>query len=150
MMGRRKKDGNHFLSNNKFLQELEGNEKNRSPDPNSNKTKINYDKKKSNKANQNTLKEEILQVINENFIEMILDMVIQNVKETLKKYQDNKNTEFEKAQEQIKETIEALYKHQSETKNTINREINELRLKIDNIKEEVTQDMENLRKKNKT
>jgi uncharacterized membrane protein YgaE (UPF0421/DUF939 family) len=33
---------------------------------------------------------------------------------------------------------------------TINREINELRAKIDNIKEEVTHDMENLRKKNET
>jgi polyhydroxyalkanoate synthesis regulator phasin len=43
-----------------------------------------------------------------------------------------------------------LYKHQSETKNTINKEINELRMKTDNIKEEETQDMENLRKKNET
>jgi NAD(P)H-dependent FMN reductase len=66
---------------------------------------------------------------------MILDMVNQNVQDTLKKFQDNKNREFEKAQEQIKETIEVLYKHQSETKNTINKEINELRMKIDNIKE---------------
>jgi hypothetical protein len=32
----------------------------------------------------------------------------------------------------------------------INKEINELRTKIDNIKEEVTQDIENLRKKNET
>jgi chromosome segregation ATPase len=32
----------------------------------------------------------------------------------------------------------------------INKEINELRMKIDNIKEEETQDMENLRKRNKT
>jgi hypothetical protein len=32
----------------------------------------------------------------------------------------------------------------------INKMINELRVKIDNIKEEETQDMENLRKKNKT
>jgi hypothetical protein len=32
----------------------------------------------------------------------------------------------------------------------INKEINEPRMKIDNIKEEVTQDMENLRKKSKT
>jgi chromosome segregation ATPase len=80
---------------------------------------------------------------------MILDMVNQNVQETLKKFQDNKNREFEKAQEQIKETI-VLYEHQSETQNTINKEINELRMKIDNIKEEVTQDMENLRKKNET
>jgi chromosome segregation ATPase len=81
---------------------------------------------------------------------MILDRVNQNVQETLKKFQDNKNREFEKAQEEIKETIEALYKNQSETKNMINKEINELRAKIDNIKEETTQDKENLRKKNKT
>jgi chromosome segregation ATPase len=32
----------------------------------------------------------------------------------------------------------------------INKEINELRMKIDNINEEGTQDMENLRKKNET
>jgi uncharacterized protein YukE len=55
---------------------------------------------------------------------MILDTVNQNIKETLKKFQDNKNREFQKAQEQIKETIEALSKHQSETKNTINKQIN--------------------------
>jgi hypothetical protein len=35
-------------------------------------------------------------------------------------------------------------------KNTINKQINELRMKTDNINEEVIQDMENLRKKNKT
>jgi hypothetical protein len=48
-------------------------------------------------------------------------MVSQNVQETLKKLQDNKNREFEKAQEQIKETIEVLYNHQSETKNMKNK-----------------------------
>jgi hypothetical protein len=103
-----------------------------------------------NKAHKNTPKEEILQVINGNFIEMILDMVNQNVQETLKKFQDSKNREFEKAQKQINEIIGALNKHQNETESTINREINELRVKIDNIKEEVTHDMENLRKKNET
>jgi hypothetical protein len=46
------------------------------------------------------------------------------VQETLKEFQDNKNRELEKAQEQIKETIKALYKHQSETKNTISKEMN--------------------------
>jgi uncharacterized protein YukE len=112
------------------------------------KTKINY-AKEPNEAHKNNLKEEILQVINENFIELILDMVNQNVQETLKKFQGNKNREFEKAQEQIKETIEAVYKYQSETKNTINREINELRTKIDNIKKEEMQDMENLKKRMK-
>jgi hypothetical protein len=111
--------------------------------------KINY-AKEPNEAHKNTLKEEILQVINENFIEIILDMVKLNVQETLKKFQDNKNREFEKAQEEIKKPIESLYKHQSETKNMINKEINDLRTKIDNIKEEMTQNIENLRKKNET
>jgi hypothetical protein len=55
-----------------------------------------------------------------------------------------------KTQKQINELIEALNKHQSEKENTINREINELKMKIDNIKEEVTHDMENLRKQNET
>jgi uncharacterized phage infection (PIP) family protein YhgE len=104
--------------------------------------------KEPNEAHKNNLKEDILQVFNENFIKMVLDVVNQNVQETLKKLQDNKNIEFEKAKEEIKETMEALYKHQSETENMINKQINELRTKIDNIKEETTQDMENLRKKN--
>jgi hypothetical protein len=113
MIGRWKKDGNHFSPNNKLVKEPKGNEENRCPDPDSNKTKTNY-AKEHNEAHKNTLKEEILQVINENFIETILDMVNQNMQETLKTFQDNKNKEYEKAQEQIKESIEALYKHQSE------------------------------------
>jgi hypothetical protein len=113
-MRRWKKEGNRFLPNNKLIQEQEGNEENRCPDPDSNKMKINY-VKEPNEAHKNNLKEDTLQVINENFMEMILDMVNQNIQETLKKFQDNKNREFEKAQEKIKETIEALYKHQSET-----------------------------------
>jgi hypothetical protein len=88
MMGRRKKDGNHFLPNNKLVQEPEGNQENRYPDPDSNKTKIKY-AKEPEEAHKNSLKEEILQVINENFIAMKLDMVNQNVQETLKKSQDN-------------------------------------------------------------
>jgi hypothetical protein len=48
------------------------------PRPDSNKTKIN-DAKETNEAQKKNLKEEILQVINEKFIEMILDMVKQNV-----------------------------------------------------------------------
>jgi gas vesicle protein len=118
MIGRWKKEGNYFPPNNKLVPEPEGNEENRHPDPHSNKMKINYAKER---GEAHILKEEILQVINENFIEMILDMVNQNVQETLKKFQDNKNRELEKTQEQIKETKEVLYKHQSETKNTINK-----------------------------
>jgi hypothetical protein len=107
-MGRWKKEGNRFPPNNKLLQEPEGNEENRCPDTESNKTKINY-AKEPNKAHKNNLKEEILHVINENFIERILDRVNQNVQETLKKFQDNKNRGCEKAQEQTKETIEPLH-----------------------------------------
>jgi hypothetical protein len=44
------------------------------------------------------MKEEILQVITENFMEMLLDMVNQNVQEALKKFQDTKNKEYEKTQ----------------------------------------------------
>jgi chromosome segregation ATPase len=79
---------------------------------------------------------------------MLLDMVNQSIQEALKKFQNNKNKEYEETQKQINEIIEALNKHQTETETTINREINELRAKTDNIKEEGTQDMENLRKKN--
>jgi hypothetical protein len=90
MMGRWRKEGNHFPPNNILVQEPEGNEENRHQDPDSNKTKINYAKEPS-EAHKKTLKEKTLQVINENFIEMILDMVNQNVQETLKKFQNNKN-----------------------------------------------------------
>jgi F0F1-type ATP synthase membrane subunit b/b' len=50
----------------------------------------------------------------------------------------------------MNELIGTLNKYQSETENIINREINELRTKTDNIYEEVTHEMENLRKKNET
>jgi chromosome segregation ATPase len=83
-------------------------------------------------------------------MEMLLDMVNQNIQEALKKFQDTKNKEYEKTQEQINEITGALNKQQSETKNTINREINSLKTKLDNIKEEVTHEMENNTKKNET
>jgi hypothetical protein len=67
---------------------------------------------------------------------MLLDMVNQNVQEALKKFKDIKTKEYKKTQKQINEIIGALNKHKTETKITINREINELRAKIDNIKEE--------------
>jgi hypothetical protein len=63
--------------------------------PDSNKTQINYTKE-PNKAHKNTLKEESVQVINKNFIEMLLDN--QNIQETLKKFQDNKSKEYDKTQ----------------------------------------------------
>jgi uncharacterized protein involved in exopolysaccharide biosynthesis len=71
-------------------------------------------------------------------MQKLLDMVNQNVQETLKKFQDNKNKEWEKTQKQINELIGSLNKYQSETENSINREINESKMIIDNIEEEVT------------
>jgi paraquat-inducible protein B len=73
-------------------------------------------------------------------------MVNQNVKEALKRFQDNKTQEYQKTQKQVNEIIGALNKHQTETEITISREINELRTKIDNTKE-VIHDMEILKKK---
>jgi hypothetical protein len=73
-MGRQKRDGNHSSPKNKLVQDSEQNEENGYPEPDSNKTKINYNKG-PNEAHKNNLKEEIMQVINENFIEMLLDMV---------------------------------------------------------------------------
>jgi hypothetical protein len=107
-----------FPSQNKFVQASEVNEENRYPDPDSKKTKINY-AKEPNEDHKNTLKEEILQVITENFIEMFLDMVNQNVQEALKKFQEDKNKEYEKTQKQKNEIIGALNKNQNETENTI-------------------------------
>jgi hypothetical protein len=134
---------------NKVVQDSEQNEENGYQDPHSNKTKINYTKE-PNKAHKNFLKEEILQEINESFIQMLLDIIHQNIHEALKKFQDIKNKEYEKTQKQINEIIRALNKHQTEKENTINREINESRMKIDNVKEEMTHDMEKPQKKNET
>jgi molecular chaperone DnaK (HSP70) len=81
------------------------------PVPDPNKTMINDTKEPSN-AHKNTLKEEILQEITENFMEKILHMVNQNVQDALKKFQDTKNKEYEKTQKQINELRGAIKKHQ--------------------------------------
>jgi hypothetical protein len=131
-MGRRERDGKYSPPKNKLVQDLEQNEENRYPDPEPNKTKINYTKE-LNETQKNTMKEEILQVIKGNFIEMLLNMVHQNVQEVLKKFQDKKIKEYEKTQKKINE-IGTLNKYQTETEITINREIRELKVKTDNIK----------------
>jgi hypothetical protein len=125
-MGRQKRDGNHCSPKNNLIQDSEGNEENGYPVPDANKTKINDTKEHSN-AHKSNLKEEILQVITDNFMEMLLDMLNQNVQEAVKKLQDTKNKQYKAAQKQINELIEVLNKHQSETENTIYREINKLK-----------------------
>jgi hypothetical protein len=66
-MERRKRDGNHSPPKNNLIQDSEGNEENGYPVPYFNKTKIN-NAKEHNDAHKNILKEEILQVITENFM----------------------------------------------------------------------------------
>jgi hypothetical protein len=84
-MERWKRDEKHSPPKNKSVQDSEGNEENGYPVPYSNKTKINYPKE-PNKVHKNTLKEEILQEITENFMEMLLDKVNQNIQKALKKF----------------------------------------------------------------
>jgi hypothetical protein len=148
-MGRRRRDGNHSPQKNNSIQDSVGNEENGYPVPDSNKTMINVTKLPSD-SHIKTLKEEILEDIPEKFVEKILDMVNQNVQDSLEKFQDTKNKEQEKRQKQIKELREDLNKHQSKIKGTIKREIHELRRTTQIIKEELKKDLENLRRKNQT
>jgi hypothetical protein len=97
---------------NNLIQDSEGNEENGYPVPHSNKSKIN-DTKEPNDANKNILKEEIDEVIIENFMEMLLDMVNQNIVEAFKKFKNTKSKEYKKTQKQISELIGALNKQQS-------------------------------------
>jgi uncharacterized protein involved in exopolysaccharide biosynthesis len=52
---------------------------------------------------------------------MLLNRVKENIQDALKKFQDNKNKEYEKTQKQISELRGALNKYQNETENNINR-----------------------------
>jgi hypothetical protein len=79
-------------------------------------------------------------------MEKVLDMVNQNVQDTLKNFQDTNNKEHVKTQKQIKEHRQDFNKHQRETKDTVKKEIYDLKI-IQNIKEELSKDMENLRKR---
>jgi hypothetical protein len=88
-MGRRKRNGNHSPPKNNIILDSERNEGNGYPVLDSNKTKIN-NTKEPNDVHKNILKEEILQVVTENFMEMVLDTVNQNIQEALKKFQDTK------------------------------------------------------------
>jgi hypothetical protein len=85
-------DGNHSAQKNNLIKDSEANEKNGYPVPDPNITKIN-DSKEPRDALNNNLKQEILQVITENFLEKIQHMTKQNVQDALKKFQNTKNKE---------------------------------------------------------
>jgi molecular chaperone DnaK (HSP70) len=120
---RRTKDGNHSLQKDNLIQDSEGNEENRYPVPDLNKTMIN-DTKGPQNAHKNSLEEEILQEIMENFMEKIIYVINKNVKDALKKYQDTKNKEHKKTQKQINELRATLNKHHNEMENIKNRYMN--------------------------
>jgi hypothetical protein len=128
-----KKGWKPFSPKNNLFQDSEGNEENENLLPDFNKTKINDTKEPNKQSPQEHLQEQILQVITENFMEMLLDIFNQNIQEEHKKFQNNKNKEYGKTNKQINELIGTLNKHQSETENTINTETNELKTKIANI-----------------
>jgi ABC-type transporter Mla subunit MlaD len=106
-----------------LIQDSEGNEESRYPAPKPNKTMIN-DTMELSDTHKNTLKEEILEDITKKFMKKILNMVKQNIQDALKKFQDTKNKEHEKTHKQINELRATLNNHQSETENTIGREMN--------------------------
>jgi predicted RNase H-like nuclease (RuvC/YqgF family) len=71
---------------------------------------------------QNTLKEEILQEITENFMDKILNMLTKIYKMHSRIFKTSKiNKEYEKTQKQINGLKLSLNKYQTETENTIER-----------------------------
>jgi phage-related protein len=94
---------------------------------------------KPGEAQKKMLKEENLEEITDKLMKKILDIVKQNAQDALKKFQDTKNKEHEMTQKQIKELRKDFNKHQSETKDTIKREIYVLKMTTPNIKEALKQ-----------
>jgi glutamyl-tRNA reductase len=74
-----------------------------------------------------SVNEEIIDEITEKLMEKLQDMVNQKVQDVLKKYQDTKNKELEKTEKQLKELGKVFNKHQSETKETIMKDIYEIK-----------------------
>jgi predicted AlkP superfamily phosphohydrolase/phosphomutase len=99
-----------------------GNEENGYPAPDSHKTMINVIKEPSD-THKKSFKEEIMGEITEKLMGKILDMVNQKVQDVHKKFQDITNKEHEKTPKQINELKEDFNKHQTETKDTIKKEI---------------------------
>jgi hypothetical protein len=81
----RKRHGNHSPQKNNLIQDSGGNEENRHPVTDLNKTMINVTNEPSD-THIKTFKEEILEDITKKFMEKILDMVNQNEQHALKKF----------------------------------------------------------------
>jgi hypothetical protein len=64
-----------------------------------------------------------MEEITEKLMEKLQDTVNQKVQDALKKFQDTTNKKLEKTQKQLNELREDFNKHQSETKESIKKEI---------------------------
>jgi predicted nucleic acid-binding Zn-ribbon protein len=81
-------------------------------------------------------------------MEKLQDMFNQKAQDALKKYQDTTNKKPEKTQKQLNEFRKDFHKLQSETKETIKKkDIHEIKKTTRDMKEEFSNYMENLRKK---
>jgi uncharacterized membrane-anchored protein YhcB (DUF1043 family) len=85
-----------------------------------------------------SLKDKIMKEFTKKIMEKILGMVNQKVQDALRKFQETMNKELKKSQKQINELREDFNKHKSETKDTIKREIYEIK-KTTKHKREVKQ-----------
>jgi hypothetical protein len=139
-----RRERNYSLQKNNSMENLMGNEK--IDTQFLTLTMINISNESSD-IQKKSLKEQIMEEITEKLMEKILETVNQKVQVALRKFQGTTNKELEKTQKQINELREDFNKHQSETKDTIKKEIYELNMTTQNIKE-LNKDMENLRKKN--
>jgi hypothetical protein len=93
-----------------------------------------------------SLKEEIINELIEIFREKLQETVKEMVQGELKQYQDTTNKKNWKDTETTKWTQRGLDKFKSKTKETINKEIYEMKI-VQDMKEEFNKDMENSEKR---
>jgi predicted RNase H-like nuclease (RuvC/YqgF family) len=147
-MGIRRGPGNSMPQKTKnSIKDLVRNEENEYKVPDPNRTML-IMTNKPNDVYKKTLKEKIINEIIEIVMEKLQDRVKQKVQDELKQYQDTTSKKHEKTQKQLNELREDFGKLQSETKDTIKKEICEIKKTTQDMKEEFNKDKEYLRKKN--
>jgi Zn-dependent M16 (insulinase) family peptidase len=108
-----------LLKKNNPIEDLVGNEDEYlGPDPN--KTMINVTNDLSN-VHKKISQREIMEEITEKLMEKLQDTINQKLQDALKKVQDTTNKKLEKTKKQLNGLREDFNKHQSETKDTIQK-----------------------------
>jgi hypothetical protein len=129
---RSRRDRNHSLQKNNLIQDSEGNEESRHQVPDLNKTKINYNKETSN-TQKTSSRRNLVSNHREFHGEDTRDGLPKCTKYT-QEISRQQSKEYEKTQKQINKLRGALNKHHSVAENSINKELNELKMKIENIR----------------